>query len=86
MEDIDCWEHGEETENREIVEEYEGVLGHIEVPCPLLDLLGEEGSRDKCEKKHHSFLLATEKHETEVCTLFHYTSFKNVPDWEKGPA
>lgn len=26
-------------------------LGHIEVPCPLLDALGDEGSRGGCEEK-----------------------------------
>lgn len=32
--------------------EYEGGLGHSEVPCPLLkDLLGDEDSGGGCEEK-----------------------------------
>ena len=33
------------------MEEQEGGPGHIEVPCPLLDVLGDEGSGGGCKEK-----------------------------------
>lgn len=78
MEDVYCWEHGEETENeRGLWENKRGahwgalsITGYAQW-CSLWRL-------DK--RKIPVVLLATEEQEAEVC---HYVGFEDVPNREK---